>query len=857
MVWLLVEWGGYRMKKRAVRREKNFVPVTELSAVLRKELPAEPVCEQDDLFLYRVAYDSSCENRMGNTLAEVLEFFEANRQSRFDFSMLLWEEEGRGSAPLTVIDRLKNRLFLQKERNTLFIDTEVSFPYEDFFLGHYDNSFFVVDKGENGWLLHGSLDSDFRAFNRELEDLFSEWQESGSASAIEVFGGFPFLMRNWIREHWEMSYEIRICRPGVPLKKGRRKTLFLISAYTEEEVQSAYRFLREEEIDSKREIPVIIHAGNRSLLPDASVLPIQAVFADPSRWERDLIRLFSVVISVKDFLEISQIPKLLKQLDEFPAGKSDFCVKTALLFGFWNLDPEDKADFSAFGSALNREIIEKKEEFFDHLNHLIFKMFGAGEIHYPEAYASYLLKQKDDPERFYKILIVIQTLLQNLRITESDIVLDLLNDCSADLPDGSERTLLDEMILLGRFHRARTAYDIPSVLSCGEKILKLPASSGSLKIDFERQAATAIFHYMFYRMEESVNVSKEVLFRVNEISDSDKIRYKLLGNFLIASSMFGMQKLYEGSCYLNFLFDTEPTEGAHTVYYVQAQLLRAASLYVSGQFRELERFFSEPSDLYTDSLFRNRFFYRFLQSRFYFDLGRYGQAEEILLDLMRDCASAKISDPEQTIAVLQAWVGRIYIYSGRKEKAKRCFAALSRLSADACFFQAEGALWEGRIDDALKFIASARKNLIPFSTQTVSLMTIKNFPSGFEEIEDHFYFFNSRRSFLLQYIDFLDNLLRAIKKEEGALLKLSKFIRMQFIQKPEPNFLFFIYTNTLALHFFAKDNGDEINEDTLSTKIQLLFYEKKFFVPGVSVCQEFLTGNFWTRFLKIDGNKFQ
>ena len=126
MVWLLVEWGGYRMKKRAVRREKNFVPVTELSAVLRKELPAEPVCEQDDLFLYRVAYDSSCENRMGNTLAEVLEFFEANRQSRFDFSMLLWEEEGRGSAPLTVIDRLKNRLFLQKERNTLFIDTEVN-----------------------------------------------------------------------------------------------------------------------------------------------------------------------------------------------------------------------------------------------------------------------------------------------------------------------------------------------------------------------------------------------------------------------------------------------------------------------------------------------------------------------------------------------------------------------------------------------------------------------------------------------------------------------------------------------------------------------------------------------------------
>lgn len=857
MVWLLVEWGGYRMKKRAVRRENGFVSVRDLTAVLKKELNAEAVCEQDDLFLYRIAYDASYENRMGNTLAEALDFFESNRSARFDFSMLLYEEEGRGSAPQTVIERLKNRLFFQKERNTLFFDTNVSFPFEEFFPGHYDEAFFIVDKGEGGWLLHGSLDSDFRDFNREFDNLLTQWHESDSPVAVEIYGGFPFLLRNWIKEHWENSYEIRLCEPGVPLHKGRRKTLYLISVYAEEDVRTAYRSLHKEEIDRKREIPILLHAGNASVLPVSKVLSLQASFADPSRWERDLIRLFSVVISVKDFLEISQIPRLLKQLDEFPAEKSEFCVRTSLLFGFWNLEPADKADFAAFGAILNREILEKKEEFFDHLNHLIFGMFGNGEIHYPEAYAAYLLRQKDDSERYYKILAVIQTLLQNLRITESDIVLDLLTDYAADLPDGTERSLLDEMILLGQFHRARAAYDISAVQYYGEKILKLPSSSGSLKIDFERQVATAIFHFMFYRMEESVNVSKEVLFRVNEISDNDKSRYKSLGNFLIAASMFGMQKLYEGSCYLNFLFESEPADETHSVYYIQAKLLRAASLYVSGQFRDLENFFSEPSEIFTESLFRNRFFYRFLQSRFYFDLGRYRRAEQILLDLMKDCASAKLSNPEETIAILQAWVGRIYVYSGQKEKAKRCFAALPVDSADAMFFRAEGALWEGRIDDALKLIALARKALIPAPTLPVSLITTKNFTSGFNEIEDHFYFFSSRRSFLMQYIDYLDNLLRALKNEEGALLKLSKFIRMQFIQKPEPNFIFFIYTNTLALHFFAKEHGDEINEDTLSTKIQLLFYEKKFFVSGVPVCREFLDGNFWTRFLKIDGNKFQ
>lgn len=857
MVWLLAEWGGYRMKKRATRFEEGFLSVKELTALLKKELPAESVCEQDDLFLFRIPYDSSMENRMGNTLAEVLEFFESHRAVRFDFSLLLWEEEGRGSAPLTVIDRLKNRLFLQKERNTLFIDTDVSFPFEEFFHGHYDNSFFSVDKGENGWLLHGSLDSDFKTFNRELDACFSESLNNESTLAVEVYGGFPFLLRNWIKEHWESSYEIRCCKNGAPLKKGRRKTLHLISVYSPEEADDACRRLQTEAIDRKRELPVILHAGDRSLLSHESVVSIQAVFADPARWERDVIRLFSALISVKDFLDISQIARLLQPFDNFSSEKKYFCVKTAQLFGFWNLEPEDKSDFASFAAALNREIPEKTGEFFEQLNHCLFEFFAAGEILNHESYTAYLLNLKEDPEHFYKILIVIEMLLQKLQINDADKVIDLLEDCCADLQEGIERTLLEETILLGRFHRERTTYDIPAVQLYGEQIVKLSPSSGNLKIDFERLAACAIFHFMFYRMEEAVNIAKEVLFRVNEISDDDKTRYKALGHFLIASSMFGMQKLYEGSCYLNFLFETELPQEPHSIYFIQAQLLRAASLYISGRFRELEQFFSAPCEPFTESLFRNRFFYRFLQSRFYFDLGRYRQAEELLLDLIRDCAAEDLNHREETIALLQAWVGRIYIYSGKTEKAKRCFAALMHRSADAFFFEAEGALREGRLDEALKLVTAARKALAPASTQAVSLITTKPFPSGFEEIEDHFYFFNSRRPFLLHYIDFLDTLIRALKKEEGALLKISKFIRMQFIQKPEPNFIFFIYTNTLALTSFVKDNGDEINADTLSTKIQLLFYEKKFFVPGVPVCQEFLANNFWTRFLKIDGNKFQ
>ena len=89
MLWLLTEWGGYRMKKRALRKENESVSVKDLSAVLKNELNAELAAERDDLFLYRIVYDSSCENRTGNTLAAVLEFFERNISARFDFSLPL------------------------------------------------------------------------------------------------------------------------------------------------------------------------------------------------------------------------------------------------------------------------------------------------------------------------------------------------------------------------------------------------------------------------------------------------------------------------------------------------------------------------------------------------------------------------------------------------------------------------------------------------------------------------------------------------------------------------------------------------------------------------------------------------
>ncbi len=151
---------------------------------------------------------------------------------------------------------------------------------------------------------------------------------------------------------------------------------------------------------------------------------------------------------------------------------------------------------------------------------------------------------------------------------------------------------------------------------------------------------------------------------------------------------------------------------------------------------------------------------------------------------------------------------------------------------------------------------AAMKNLKPIQALPVALITLKNFSSGFE-IEDHFYFFNLRKPFLSCYIDFLNGLLKAVEGEAGALLKFSKFIRVQFIQKPEPNFIFFLYTNASALRFLADNHGDEINKETLSAKIQLLFYEKKFFTSKTPICEEFLKNNYWTRFFTIEGNKFQ
>lgn len=860
MLWLLTEWGGYRMKKRALRKENESVSVKDLSAVLKNELNAELAAERDDLFLYRIVYDSSCENRTGNTLAAVLEFFERNISARFDFSLLLTEEKDRSVSPSVMLEKLKNRLFLFKERNTLFIDRNISFPYEDFFQGRFSGDIFAAEKGENGWMIHGSLDSDFRAFNREAGNLFSAWSESAddSLQAVEIYGGFPFLLRNWIREHWEQSFDIRCVSSESEFfpKKGRRKTIYLISVYDTAQKERLLRFAESGTIDKKREIPVLLHSGTKPLFPPSTTISLHASFADPSRWEREMIHIFTAVTAVKDFLEIAQIPRLLKQIGSFPAEKIDFCVKTALLFGFWDLEPADKADFLHFVASLNREIFESKKEFFTELNRLIFSMFESGEILYPEAYAAYLLKQEDDPDRYCKILVIIKTLLRNLRITEADIVLDLPIDDAAALSDDTDRPLLEETLLLGRFYRACAAFDLPSLRLLGEKILKLP-NSGNLKIDFEQKTAAAVCHFMFFRMEEAVNVSKDLLFRVNEIFGDEKKQYKALGNYLIAAAMFGMEKLYEGSCYLNFLFDAEKSEETHSAYYIQARLLKAASLYISGQFGDLEDFFSSPHEIFTESLFCNRFFYRFLQSRFYFDLGRYRQAEEILISLIKDCATAKLASPEETVAVLQAWVGRIYVYNRQKEKAARCFAALPADSADAFFFQAENALFDGNPDEALKFLTAARKALKPPEALSVDLMSLKPFRSGFESVEDLFYFHNFRKPFLSRYIDFSDNLLRALNGEDGALLNLSKFIRMQFIQKPEPNFIFFLYSNTLALRFFAREHGDEINEDTLSAKIQLLFYEKKFFTSKASVCKEFLNHNFHTRFLKIDGNKFK
>ena len=124
-------------------------------------------------------------------------------------------------------------------------------------------------------------------------------------------------------------------------------------------------------------------------------------------------------------------------------------------------------------------------------------------------------------------------------------------------------------------------------------------------------------------------------------------------------------------------------------------------------------------------------------------MGRYRQAEEILISLIKDCATAKLASPEETVAVLQAWVGRIYVYNRQKEKAARCFAALPADSADAFFFQAENALFDGNPDEALKFLTAARKALKPPEALSVDLMSLKPFRSGFEAVEDLFYFHNS------------------------------------------------------------------------------------------------------------------
>lgn len=856
MIWLLVEWGGYRMKKKAVRRENNFIPVKVLTELLKSELNCDLACEQDDLFLYRIQYDSTYNNRIGNTLASVLEFFESNRRIRFDYSLLLYEEEG--VSPHSVLEKLKERLFPLQVRKTLFIDKNVSFPYTEFFNGHFSKNLYIVEKGESGsWLLHGTLDGDFRNFNRELDSFFNEWEQNTTVCAIEVYGCFSFILKNWILEHWKESYDIKMTPPETPLKKGRRKTIHLIPAANDEEAENALQYLKEISLDRHREVIVIIRSGTKPLWDSEEVWSLYAVFTEVSCWEREMIRLFGVIVSVKDFLEISQIPKLLKEMDEFPMEKSEFCVKNALLFGFWNLEGEDKVEFKRFASILHKEIHAKKEEFFAHLNDIVFKMFNDGEIYYPESYVSYLLNQSNDSERYYKVLTVIQTLLQQIKLTDGEMVLEILADYGGSLSDGNERILIEQMVLLSHFYRAQALADSSSLQVYGEKIVKLTESSGNLKIDFEKKVAVAVYYCLFCRMEEAVNVAKDLLFRVNEISDESKNHYRAMGHYLIAVSMFGMQKLYEGACYLDFLFKGEADGEKYSTIFIQAQLLRASSLFVSGQFMDLEAFFKEPHELYTEGVFQNRFFYRFLQSRFYFEIGRYQKAEEILLDLIRDCAHQRISNLEDTVSILQAWVARIYIYSGHPLKAKRCFEALPRPSADGYFFQAEGALWEGKIDEAFQFLSRARKLLKPSSTLSVNLLTTKKLQSGFEEVEDHFFFYNSRRTYLLHYVDFLDNLLRVKKKEEGALLKLSKFIRVQFIQKPDPSFHFFLYTNTMVLQFLAEEHADEFNADTISTKIQLMFFEKKFFVPDHTVCQEFLKNNFWTQFLEIDGNKFK
>ena len=854
MLWLLTEWGGYRMKKRALRKENESVSVKDLTAILKNELNTELVFEQDDLFLYKIEYDTSFDNRLVNTLAAVLNFFETNFQSLFDFTLLIGEDKSRTSSPTGIFDRLKNRLFLFKEVNTLFFDETVSFPYSKFFTGVLSNGIFMVEKSENGWLLHGSLDSDFSAFNRDFENLIAGWHKSSEedASLIEIYGGFPFLLRNWISNSLKEVYDIRITDCTTPFKRGRRKTLYLISVSGSEQAERVVHLIESEKFDRKREIPVILQPGTQPLRLSKPTLSLSAGFADPDRWERDEIRIFGIIATVKDFLEIEQISHLLKEVNEFSPEKIDFCVKTAFLFGFWSGNPEDKSDFLQLKKMINRGIFGKNEDFFHRVNNTIFNMFLSGEILYPESYAGYLLNQTDDSDRYSKILIIIEVLLRHLRIAEADMVLEMLSDAVSSMPEDS---ILEETLLLGQFYKARTTFDVPAIRLCGDKILQLPASCGNQKLDFEKKAVSAVFHFMSCRMEEAVNVAKDLLFRVNGISDSWTLYYKSVGNYLIAASMFGMQKLYEGSCYLKFIFDSEKSLETPSVYCIQAQLLRAASLYVSGQFHDLEKFFTQPHEIFTDSLFQNRFFYRFLQSRFYFDMGRYKQAEKILSDLIKECSTQKTISTE-SIAVLQAWIGRIYIYSNRKEDAKQCFSDLPVETADSLFFQAEGALFERQFDEAKQFLIAAMKNLKPIQALPVALITLKNFSSGFE-IEDHFYFFNLRKPFLSCYIDFLNGLLKAVEGEAGALLKFSKFIRVQFIQKPEPNFIFFLYTNASALRFLADNHGDEINKETLSAKIQLLFYEKKFFTSKTPICEEFLKNNYWTRFFTIEGNKFQ
>ena len=78
MLWLLTEWGGYRMKKRASHEENESISVKDLTAILKNELNTELVFEQDDLFLYKIEYDTSFDNRLVNTLAADFNFFLTN-----------------------------------------------------------------------------------------------------------------------------------------------------------------------------------------------------------------------------------------------------------------------------------------------------------------------------------------------------------------------------------------------------------------------------------------------------------------------------------------------------------------------------------------------------------------------------------------------------------------------------------------------------------------------------------------------------------------------------------------------------------------------------------------------------------